>query len=147
MIAAGCANGKIYFFDAQSGEVKRALRAHKRLVGAISWSPCGEWLASGGDDKLIKIWDVGKGEVECALNVHRYTLFLFFITDNLYFSRARGEDLPVKNSMASKETGPGTRKRGDLAPSVYLKFGNSCEATRLTRLTPLSQMSVFAVAP
>ena len=28
MIAAGCANGKIYFFDAQSGEVKRALRGH-----------------------------------------------------------------------------------------------------------------------
>ena len=28
MIAAGCANGKIYFFDAERGEAKRALRAH-----------------------------------------------------------------------------------------------------------------------
>ena len=28
MIAAGCANGKIYFIDAQSGEVKRALMGH-----------------------------------------------------------------------------------------------------------------------
>ena len=30
MIVAGCGNGKIYFIDAQSGEVKRALRGHSK---------------------------------------------------------------------------------------------------------------------
>ena len=30
MIVAGCGNGKIYFIDAQSGEVKRAWRGHSK---------------------------------------------------------------------------------------------------------------------
>ena len=70
MIAAGCGTGKIYFIDAQSGEVKRALNAHSDWVRAVSWSPCGKWLASGGDDQMVYIWDAQTFEVKCPVTGH-----------------------------------------------------------------------------
>ena len=74
MIAAGCYNGKIYFIDAQSGEVKRALNAHSDCVNAVSWSHCGKWLASGGDDKMVYIYDAQTLEVKCPLTGHSNTV-------------------------------------------------------------------------
>jgi hypothetical protein len=70
MITAGCYNGEIYFIDTQSGEVKRALNAHSGWVRAVSWSPCGKWLASGGDDKKINIYDAQTFQVKRSLNGH-----------------------------------------------------------------------------
>ena len=78
MIAAGCANGKIYFIDAQSGEVKRALNAHSGWVNAVAWSHCGKWLASGGDDKMVYIYDAQTFEVKCPVNVDSIVLSVAF---------------------------------------------------------------------
>ena len=36
---------------------------------AVSWSPCGKCLASGGDDCMIYIYDAQTFEVKCPLNV------------------------------------------------------------------------------
>ena len=63
VIAAGCGRG-IFFMSAQTGEkILCPVREHTDYVRAVSWSPGGEWLASGGDDGVINIWDVEKGEV------------------------------------------------------------------------------------
>jgi WD40 repeat protein len=53
----------------QSGEVKRALNAHSGWVNAVAWSHCGKWLASGGDDKMVYIYDAQTLEVKCPVNV------------------------------------------------------------------------------
>ena len=57
MIAAGCYNGKIYFIDAQSGEVKRALTGHSDQVSSVAFSADGQWVMSGSNDKTIRLWD------------------------------------------------------------------------------------------
>ena len=54
----------------QSGEVKRALNAHSGWVNAVAWSHCGKWLASGGDDKMVYIYDAQTFEVKCPVRGH-----------------------------------------------------------------------------
>ena len=99
MIAAGCGNGKIHLVDALTGQVKRSVRghngqdgcichvdedgdrvgavntqcpvnAHSDCVNAVSWSHCGKWLASGGDDKMVYIYDAQTLEVKCPVSGH-----------------------------------------------------------------------------
>ena len=54
------------------------LNAHSGWVMAVSWSACGKWLVSGGEDTKINIYDAQTFQVKRALNGHRYALFLFF---------------------------------------------------------------------
>lgn len=36
-----------------------ALSAHHGCVNALAFSRDGRWLASGGDDQEVRVWDVG----------------------------------------------------------------------------------------
>ena len=46
------------------------LNAHSDYVRAVAWSPCGQWLASGGDDRMIFIYDANTFEVKSSLRGH-----------------------------------------------------------------------------
>ena len=50
--------------------VKRALNADSGWVNAVAWSHCGKWLASGGDDKMVYIYDAQTLEVKCPVSGH-----------------------------------------------------------------------------
>ena len=43
-------------------ETKRIYRGHERYVFAVSWSPDGSSIASGGLDKQVHIWDAATGQ-------------------------------------------------------------------------------------
>ena len=68
MIAAGSYSG-IHFMDVAAGQIKSSLKAHSDYVNAVAWSPCGQWLASGGDDKMVYVYDAKTFEVKWPLNV------------------------------------------------------------------------------
>ena len=57
---------------AESGLEQCQLKAHSDVVRAVAWSPCGQWLASGGDDSMIFIYDANTFEVKSSLRGHRY---------------------------------------------------------------------------
>src|SRR5713101_1684610 len=53
----------------------RILRAgHKGSVQALSFSPDRKWLASGGDDKTIIVWNLSSGREEFRLAGHKDTI-------------------------------------------------------------------------
>jgi WD40 repeat protein len=62
-IASGGADGKIKFWDVESGECRRTLDGHAEWVHSVAFSPDGRFLASGGRDALVKLWDVESGEL------------------------------------------------------------------------------------
>ena len=85
MVAAGCYNGKIHFMDAAAGQIKSSVNAHSNWVRAVAWSPCGQWLASGGDDKMGFVFDTKTFEVKWPLSGHRFFQFPIFFSILILF--------------------------------------------------------------
>ena len=46
------------------------LRGHKGAVWSVSFSPDGNFLASGSDDETIRLWEVGTGQHSGTLTGH-----------------------------------------------------------------------------
>ena len=60
---------KIFTQDGSAGTFvcQSTLRAHSDWVRAVAWSPCGQWLASGGNDKIVFVYDAETFEVKWPL--------------------------------------------------------------------------------
>lgn len=56
------AAGNVYFGDEIPNKVHIAFDAHDGEVQAVRWSPVDRIVATGGSDRKVKLWDVGKGE-------------------------------------------------------------------------------------
>ncbi|CAG0921128.1 unnamed protein product [Notodromas monacha] len=74
-LAAACSDGVVAILnrraDGSGFEVDKIVGAHGVACAAVSWSPTGEELVSGGFDNLVKIWRREKSWVDVAvLNGH-----------------------------------------------------------------------------
>src|SRR5439155_10408895 len=52
----------VVLWNAVSGERGRAFRGHDGSVSCLAWSPDGRILASGSDDRTIRLWDPTTGK-------------------------------------------------------------------------------------
>jgi WD40 repeat protein len=50
--------------------LRRVLTGHTKAVAAVAVAPDGSWLASGGDDWTVRIWDVVTGRERATLKGH-----------------------------------------------------------------------------
>ncbi|EDO33700.1 predicted protein [Nematostella vectensis] len=58
IVSSGCRSGKIHHHDVRAAEHHVAtLDKHTQEVCGLKWSPDGKYLASGGNDNLLNIWD------------------------------------------------------------------------------------------
>ena len=48
-------------WDVQTGNCVRVFLGHTNPVNCLAVSPDGRWLASGGEDGIICVWDIGSG--------------------------------------------------------------------------------------
>lgn len=48
--------------SAQEPKLRDTLKGHAQVVNSVAFSPDGKTLASGSDDKTIKLWDVATGK-------------------------------------------------------------------------------------
>ena len=53
----------IKLWDLRLGKPVRTLIGHEERVTVLAFSPAAPWLASGGDDGTIRIWDVPSGKL------------------------------------------------------------------------------------
>ena len=70
IVVSGSDDATIKTWDITSGSCLSTLRAHSDWVRAVAWSPCGQWLASGGDDEMIYVYDAKTFEVKWPLRGH-----------------------------------------------------------------------------
>ena len=57
------------FWDAAKGIELTTFRGHSGSVYAVAWSPDGQRIASGSEDRTIKIWDattIGNGSTKTS---------------------------------------------------------------------------------
>jgi WD40 repeat protein len=52
------ADGTIKIWNTETGRQERTFEGHLTGISTIAWSPDSRWIASGGDDKVIRLWDV-----------------------------------------------------------------------------------------
>jgi WD40 repeat protein len=56
------AGGPVFFGDEIPNKVHIQFDGHDGEVNAVRWSPVDRVVATGGSDRKVKLWDVGKGE-------------------------------------------------------------------------------------
>ena len=66
-LIVGHPDGKVRWWDPLSGRLLRTIEAHASAIHALSLSPNGKLLASGGEDSWAKVWDISNGT-----EVHRF---------------------------------------------------------------------------
>jgi autophagy-related protein 16 len=65
LFAGSYANpSNIYFGDEIPNRVHLKFDAHDGEVNAVKWSSLDRIIATGGADRKVKLWDVGKGRFE-----------------------------------------------------------------------------------
>ena len=75
-MVAGTINGEIVFFNTANGVEIRRFKAHERsssilnAMRAMSFSPDGKLLVSGGNDNFVKIWNAETAEL--VRELHRF---------------------------------------------------------------------------
>ena len=62
MLVSGGSDGRLRWWEIQSGECMQVREAHQGIVQALKISPDGSMLASCGDDGAIHIWELERGE-------------------------------------------------------------------------------------
>jgi len=70
LIAAADTHGAVFLWHSD-GQPLSAWEAHAGTVRSIAFSPNGQLLGSGGDDQLVKLWDVGTGQCHQVLRGHQ----------------------------------------------------------------------------
>ena len=80
IFAAGDKLGGVTFFDSQAETTIRAAAHHTGAVAAMAFSPTGMVLATGGDDRAVKLWNTVEGTPMFTLEGHSAPIRDLFYT-------------------------------------------------------------------
>lgn len=80
-VASSALDGRVYLWDAATGEALRTLDAHRREAYAVAFAPGGDRLATGGYDGTVRVWHPGTGELRRSLEAEPWPLDVSFSPD------------------------------------------------------------------
>lgn len=69
-IISGSMYGFLSYWDATTGDVRKALKSHSGPVNAIDISRDGKYLASGSSDRTVKLWNAVTGGWKMTIEGH-----------------------------------------------------------------------------
>jgi WD40 repeat protein/class 3 adenylate cyclase len=57
-------------FDVETGDLVVRLPRHSFPIDAVAWSPDGRWIATGGNDSSVRVWEANSGQLMERLTGH-----------------------------------------------------------------------------
>lgn len=137
-IAVSTNDGKIWLGKYPSLEPVRSWQAHSADYTAIAFHPSGEYLASGGKDRTIRIWEIPECTIQNTWeNAHKLALLsLTFSPDGTTLASGSQNELRIGG-------GDDTKTRSFTAPS---KFSASKTAKNEVAQPEVSQVSQASTA-
>ena len=69
-IISGAQNGKVHFFDTETGQKTQQMDTRGKFVLSIAYSPDGKYVASGAIDGIINVFDVASTKLLHTLEGH-----------------------------------------------------------------------------
>ena len=76
-------DANIQLWDGQSRELYKELRGHAQFIWSLAFSPDNQWLASGGSDGSIGLWDVSNpAQAYLAAQLHGHKERIFMVAFN-----------------------------------------------------------------
>ncbi len=70
-LASAGDDGRVWLWDAASGQALAALEGHQGKARSVAWSADGRRLASAGGDGRVRLWDATSGQALAAFEGHQ----------------------------------------------------------------------------
>jgi len=101
----------------EDGQPPRPLVGMAKLVGALAFSPDGRWLAGGGNDPVVRVWDAATGESAATCPVSGTVLAVCYSPDSTTVAVGRNGDglLLWRPADGTRRTLDGISRAGSIA--------------------------------
>ena len=96
IIAVGLDSGDIVTLDGITGIQTTTLSGHNAQVGSLAFSPDGMLLASGSNDRTIKLWDVQTGVVVKTFQYHTNCIWSVSISADCTMIASGSDDNTIR---------------------------------------------------
>lgn len=94
--ATGERTGEICFWRASDSQLSFICKGHKSLVNSLVFSPNSKFLASGSDDKTIRLWDIENRQCISTLESHESAVLSVDFHRNNCLLASGGQDHTIK---------------------------------------------------
>jgi WD40 repeat protein len=120
---ASCAGCTTAVWDTASGAKILQLQGHQGSVSSVVFSPDGQYIASGSEDKTVRVWNARTGfVVQGPLQGHQHPITsMAYSPDGFHIvSASDGHDIRVWNASSGLMVFPAIRCHPKWVPSVAL---------------------------
>src|SRR5262249_57148202 len=98
-LAAGTYEGDITLWDVTLQQCTAVLQGHDDIVTALAYSPDGRWLASGSNDRTIRLWDAAAGTLRTVRSLDTQVKGLCFSPDGRFLYTGNGNTTSYQIEM------------------------------------------------
>jgi WD40 repeat protein len=149
-VVTGCTNNKMIIYDVTTGSQLHNVSAHLGYVFCVAWSHDGQFIATGGQDNTIKVWD-STGTLLSTLTGHTGDVYdvKFSADDNFLVSGSQDNSIKIWNRSTAQLVHTITGHTNDVRAVAispdgnYILSGATDATTRIWNFNNYSQIASF----
>jgi WD40 repeat protein len=123
--------------SAQEPKERATLKGHTEPVRSVAFSPDGKTVASGSEDRTIKLWEVATGKERATLKGHIEEVSSVAFSPDGKTLASGGKDIELWDVATGKERATLKGHKGDVISVAYSPDGKtlaSCSVDKTIKL-------------